>query len=267
MANEHIAGYLARLAREADPQRPVYRTEEGQAAGLFYGARLASVFQPVIGAGGAQIGHSAYVRCHGDGAMELSPWQLFARAADDEGLVRLDRLCRTVHALNYFRVAAPAEQLFLAVEARLLVSVPDEHGRAFERVLTGLDVPTSRVTIVLPESVNDYPALMSPVIANYRYRGFRVAATYRGGDPQLLERLASYRPDFIKLRGTAPADELRVARAAGALTLHTQLETAEQIASARDAGADLLQGYALGRPAALHSAPDDARLLGSTPLI
>lgn len=269
MANERIAGYLARLEREADAERPIYRTDDGHAAGMFYGASLASVFQPVVGAGGAVTGHSAYVRCHGDGANELSPWQLFTRAASDEDLVRLDRLCRTVHAINYFRGASAGEQLYLAVEARLLASVPDEHGRAFERVLTGFGVPTSRVTIVLPESINAEPALLSPVIANYRYRGYRVAVTNRSGDLETLERLVSYRPDVIRLRGDsvtgspALAAQLRLVHLAGSHTLVTHLETPPELEAARHAGAELLQGNALASPEPLRPSAEDACFSGS----
>ena len=69
-------------------------------------------------------------------------------------LVKLDRLCRTVHALNYFRAASGQANLFVTVQPRLLESVKDDHGEAFAKVLDLIGIPTSRVVIEIPADVN-----------------------------------------------------------------------------------------------------------------
>src|SRR5690606_19665452 len=113
----------------------------------------------------------------------------FALAAEDPLLVRLDRLCRTVHALNYFDRAPEENLLHLTVQARLLESVKDGHGRAFERVLDLIGVETSRVVIDIPPAVNRDPRLFRHVTANYRSRGYRISCNHGGRADDWMDEL------------------------------------------------------------------------------
>ena len=91
-------------------------------AGRFFGATLTTVFQPLrVPGDGRVFAHEALARSYSARGDGLSPWRLFADAASDEHLVTLDRLCRTVHALNY-RVTGLNDvggHLFLNVHERL----------------------------------------------------------------------------------------------------------------------------------------------------
>ncbi|MGA8056539.1 MAG: EAL domain-containing protein [Burkholderiales bacterium] len=252
MAYDLVTAYLRRLPRGAHPAHPLHRTADDRVVGTFHAAELSSVFQPVRGRDGAIVGHAAYVRCHGNGAAELSPWQVFALAASDDELVRLDRLCRTVHAINYFASAAEEWRLHLAVEHRLLSAVPDAHGRAFERVLRGLGIQTRRVVIDLPEAANAHPALLAHVIANYRYRGYKVAVRSRGG-VAAVEQVSFFRPDVVRLDARdfardGLAEVVQCVHAAGAQALVEFIETSARLSSAQSAGADLVQGFTVRRP-------------------
>ena len=254
MASELIGEYIARLLAAPGGYRPLVRTPGGRVAGNFYKAQLASVFQPIVGRDEAVVGHEAFVRSYTEDATALSPWQVFAGAASDEELVRLDRLCRTVHAINYFASASAAARLFLGVEARLLSAVESDHGRVFGRVLTSFGESAKRVVIQLPATVNRNTVLVGHVIANYRHCGYGVAMTLRPGDAAAFEHVALFRPDFVRLRATDHAgselhDVVQRVHAAGALALVSHIETADQLMGARDAGADLVQGYYLGHPA------------------
>jgi len=254
MASELIGGYIARLPAAPGGYQPLVRIASDRVAGNFYKAQLASVFQPIVGRDEAIAGHEAFVRSHTEGATELSPWQVFAGAASDDELVRLDRLCRTVHAVNYFVSAPPAARLFLGVEARLLSAVESDHGRVFERVLTSLGESPKRVVIQLPASVNRNTALVGHVIANYRHCGYGVALAHRPNDPAAFEQVGLFRPDFVRLRatdfsGSDLRDVVRRVHDVGALALVSHIESANRLLTAQRAGADLVQGDYLGRPA------------------
>lgn len=250
-----LSDYVARLpaAEAAALSGPLLRVAPGRVAGQFLAARLSSVFQPVHGRDGQGIGHAAYVRCAGaglgDGEGELSPWKLFAGAADDDELVRLDRLVRTVHAINYFGAAADGQLLFLLVDPRLLPAVGAGHGSTFERVLASFGVATSRVAIVLPDGGEAHPGLVARVARNYRSRGYRVALRVREG--QVLQAAPQ---DIVLLRagGNAPlAERIAAVHAAGATALVTQVESPAVLATALAAGADAYQGFIDGPPAPL----------------
>lgn len=253
MASEIISGYIARLPDDASGS--LRRVGSARVAGRFLDCELTSVFQPVLAPDGAVLAHTALVRCY-DAAhlQQLGPCELFALARSDSDLVRLDRLCRTVHAINYFASVPPGRPLILKVDPRLLSSVPDQHGRAFERVLASLGVAPSEVVIEIPAAANANPALVAHVVANYRFRGFRVAVHHEG-DAGWLATLAHLRADFIQVRFRDSAmvslrAAVAVAHECGARSLVTHLETGTAVDAAREAGADLLQGFELARPSA-----------------
>ena len=184
----------------------------------------------------------------------LSPWGVFALATDDPVVVRLDRLCRTLHALNYFSAVAQRQTLFLAVQPRLLESVKDGHGRAFEKVLDLIGVETSRVVIEIPAEVNQDWRLLKHVIVNYRSRGYRIALNHVGKNEGWMAELDSLHPDFVRLE----AGELKKRSGLGALVdavhrfgatlLVRDVESEQDLAAAVRAGADLLQGRYLAEP-------------------
>lgn len=228
----------------------VRRDESGRLIGDFYHARLSSVFQPVVAADGRVTGHTARVRCdtqHGPG---ISPWGVFSMIASDPALVRLDRLCRALHLLNYFEQARPDWLLWLRVETRLLASVKQDHGKVFGQVIEHYcGVPTSRVVIELPADVAAQPGLPAAALANYRGRGYRTAVNQAEGLPPDVLRFA----DFVRIPATTDQDILarNVSRAhsAGSTAVVKQVDTEILRGTALRAGVPLLQGYLLGRPA------------------
>ena len=262
---------LARIQAATD--YPLQRAADGRVVGHFFHCRLSSVFQPVIDVSGRRVvGHAAYVRSHANEDAALSPWGIFALAADDPVLVRLDRLCRTLHALNYFSAVPESQSLFVAVQPRLLESVKDGHGRAFEKVLDLIGVETSRVVIEIPAEVNRDWRLLKHVIVNYRSRGYRVALNHGGENDGWMAELGSLYPDFVRLEAgqlkkragiTALVDAIH---RFGATLLVRDIETEQDRSAAVRAGADLLQGRFLGEPTrAIESLSRRAREQGSHP--
>lgn len=216
---------------------------------------LASAFQPVIAAGdGVAIGHQAYVRARTPDGEESSPWSAFAHETDGQATVRLDRLVRTVHALNYFDRARSRQKLFVRVEQRLLDTVTDEYGRAFEEILASLGASPSRVAIVLPATALDDPLVFVRAVLSYRRRGYAVAA--QACSPREFSRatLLLAEPEFVILARPAAdqiegaARRVNVLHGIGVRVIARGIESAEEAAWSHAAGFDLLQGYHFGKP-------------------
>lgn len=256
MSRREISAYVERLPPAPTPQRALFRAASGGVSGRFYGCRLASVFQPIATPAGSLVGHQGLVRCHGEGSLELSPWRLFADAADDRELVHLDRLARTVHALNYFAAAEDGLRLVLAVEQRLLETVAVDHGRHYGRVLAGFGVAPRRVVITLPESANASPWLLAEALANYRRSGYRVAVRAGGVGPESIDAFAHLRPDVVRVRALPAADSqwaetFAAIRGLGAAVHVTHVEDAGERDRLAGLGADWLQGHSVGHPVTL----------------
>jgi len=235
------------------------RADNGWISGYFYQCELTSVFQPIFSIDlGKTIAHAAYVRSKSNEEIALWPWQVFAMASKDDQLIELDRLCRAIHALNYyFNHTSRSDNLFVEVHPRLLESVKDDHGRAFENFLDLIGVKTSRVVIEIPAIVNRNWKLLQHVIGNYRSRGYRIAANYSGTSSDWMAELGSLYPDVVRI---AASDLMRhetisgladTVHSFGASLLVRDIETVEQLTVAKRTEADYLQGNLLGKPASV----------------
>lgn len=232
------------------------RVKTGWISGYFYQCELTSVFQPIFSVNlGRTIGHAAYVRSKSNEEIALWPWQVFAMASKDYQLIELDRLCRAIHALNYhFNHTSRSDNLFVEVHPRLLESVKDDYGCAFESFLDLIGMKTSRVVIEIPAIVNRNWKLLQHVISNYRSRGYRIAANYSGNRSDWMVELGSLYPDFVRIEAsdlmrhediTALTDTVH---SFGASLLVWGIETPEQLVAAKRTDADYLQGNLLGKP-------------------
>lgn len=231
----------------------------------FMGMHLASAFQPVLWADGKVAGREALLRASTPGPGELAPDAAFNHV-DARRLVQFDRLVRTIHLLNHSNGFDEHELLFLNVHPRLLASVSD-HGRTFEQILHYYSVPTSRVVIEINEFATGDSTRLEEAVNNYRSLGYKIAldnfgAAYSSGTAySSLDKALNLRPDIIKLDGglirkaehTSRVEGLiqglvEIFHKLGAQVVIGGIETARQATIARDAGADLLQGYYLGHP-------------------
>jgi EAL domain-containing protein (putative c-di-GMP-specific phosphodiesterase class I) len=257
-----IASYISRLPAIEASDAPLVRLPDDTVAGQYRGHRLSSVFLPVFGCDGGVAGHAAALRIWKQDAAEISPQGLFAITRDDDDLVYLDRLVRAVHAINYFRHAPESFRLFLEVQARLLAAVPDQHGRAFQRVLNAVGVSTNRVVIALPASANEHPLLLTAVSANYRFHGYQVAVTLpASGETNdlppaeetpdaLFDRFGYCKPDIVRFPLPSAeafdyASQLARRLHGAARLMATGVDDQQALAAARSAKVDLLQGRVL----------------------
>lgn len=262
VSRTQLLAYLDRLSGSNARSGRLMLDEAGQVLGVFYRAKLASVFQHVVDARTAQVaGVEALVRGRDAHGESLTPWQLFFDAADDDQAIMLDRLCRTVHALNYVRQEARPPLLFLKVHPRLVSSVPTDHGRAFAKVLRAIGIDPHDVVIELGPELTDQSVLAAHACANYRWNGFQVGLQF-SRPIGAVSAVQSMRPDFVKFDACdtdGASTDLRraveVTREHEARIIVSRCELREDIDHAIALGADLVQGYAVSHPAAQIHAP------------
>lgn len=231
----------------------------------FIGLQLCSAFQPVVDlTRDTPLGYEALLRAFDQKGNVVAPPAAFRQAEVAERLVKFDRLCRTLHTLNYLNMGKGSGLLFLNVHPELLVAV-NAHGKVFEQVLHQHDVATSEVVIEIHEGAVSEEKHLAAAIANYRERGYKIAIDDFGKEHSNLERLWTLSPEYVKLDGgiiQQAESNLRlqrilpklveIIRELGEEVVIEGVETEAQLQLARNAGAHLVQGYFLGRPAAAH---------------
>jgi EAL domain-containing protein (putative c-di-GMP-specific phosphodiesterase class I) len=237
------------LERDHFPASEFSEPYPGTVAARFFQSRLTSAFHPIVRASdGGATGHQALLRVFDAGDKAVAPWSLFAQASGDDMLVQLDRLCRTVHALNYFPWRDENLTLFLNVEPRLLGIVADDHGAYFELILSQLGVAPRRVAIVLAADALDDPVTFVRAAISYRIRGYRVVAQVRSARDADLEHLFLAEPHDVALDGPRAHDGDDTRRVLAALArrgIHAiarHVEDEAQAQAARKAGFSFLQG-------------------------
>jgi EAL domain-containing protein (putative c-di-GMP-specific phosphodiesterase class I) len=236
--------------------------QQGEFTSTFLGIQLKSAFQPIYDSeAGDLFGHEALLRPSLGDVQAISPEFAFSYAEQAGSLVKFDRVCRTLHVLNFKQIYQDNGYLFLNVHPNLLISV-NAHGKVFERILHHHSVPTERVVIEIQENIVEQEKLLSDAIDNYRERGYRIAIDGFGKKHSNLDRLWKLSPEFVKLdisliqeaehnpriRKIIPG-LIGIIRDLGAQPVIKGIETQTQLDIAIEAGSTLLQGYFLGKPA------------------
>ena len=179
----------------------------------FEGLELASAYEPIFDISvhalaqslssapesvdrfGDELGVQA-VTVRLDGA-PFDPFDRFDRIEADPQLVALDRLSRTLHAINFFG-AQRHGLLFLRVHERLLKSVKYDHGRHFSTVLMSFGLNPSRIAIELPSAAVAHRTFLGYLTKSYQRYGFKVAGNLPNAG-QILSVSDMARLDFIKM--------------------------------------------------------------------
>jgi len=243
--------------------------EDGKINGLFGPIRIGSIFLPIrhadrpeeIAGHAAQISVSTY-ESHQQQTFEIENLLTDAvkQPVDFESIINLDRLCRTVHMLNYLPLTHFDGVLVLEVDPRHIFGVKRDHGAYFEEVIVKCGLATHNVVISM--TVNNFyslhPARLLEGLNNYRNRGYRIAlnlvSLYAAHNVRdLISKLA---PDYLRINAPKPdraaTDGIAALQAlenlkaladsvAGQAILQ-QIERKEQAALANQAGFDLVQG-------------------------
>jgi EAL domain-containing protein (putative c-di-GMP-specific phosphodiesterase class I) len=191
--------YLARLA--ASPQdTTMWLDGQGRAHGRYFNSTLTSAFQPIrVPEEQRIVGVQAFVRSHSSANDGLSLWKMLDTVATDVQSIELDRLCRLLHVVNFYRQPEMADvDLYLSIHPRLLGAVDSNHGMSFRHVLDVLELPHRKIVLQLPPSEARQAWLLNYVADNYRRNAFRLALNVADAR-QGLVMLAEIRPDAIKV--------------------------------------------------------------------
>ena len=208
-----------------------FLSESGRVFVYYTDLRLASEFSPVIDtASGLLGGHCARLRVtrKRDGKL-LDAATLFALPEDDQDLIFVDRLVRTLHTLNYLTYSERHAQhlLLLKVHPRHVASVAADHGLAFEEILRACGLLPQNVVLELEIAATHAhgaannpaadPAHWLRAAANYQSRGYAVAVkrfTGSASDFALVERV---RPALVRIDARLAGDPEALSRAVSRL--------------------------------------------------
>jgi EAL domain-containing protein (putative c-di-GMP-specific phosphodiesterase class I) len=220
-------------------------------------ANIEPVYQPIVDLrDGSVVGYEALARGRGGNGL-ASPEALFTLAREQGRVAELDRACRE---------AALAGAVEGGLGAPFCLFVNADAG-ALEDDLPG--APREGFTLVMEiteRALTERPEPLLRALTELRRRGWGVSLDDVGADSRSLALMPVLYPDVIKLdlrllRDREPEDVARIVTAVGAeaeqrlaTVLAEGIDSDEQLAMARAAGATLGQGYLLGEPAPL---PDE----------
>jgi EAL domain-containing protein (putative c-di-GMP-specific phosphodiesterase class I) len=230
-------------------------------SGLYRGFDLESLFQPIAaGSDHRTIGYEAFLKPSIGKTLPIEPKFVFRYIEETGGLVFFDRICRTLHLLNFLAFKEEKDLLFINVHPALLSRV-DTHGKVFEAIVHAHSVPVDQVVIELQESFLDDRHILDRALHNFRERGFKIAIADFGRELTYVKRLWKITPDFVKLHGDLiqeAAGNSKVSdilprivdliHEAGGEAVIQGIENAQQRMIAEQSGAVYLQGNALSKP-------------------
>lgn len=236
---------------------------DGRVQARFGAMLFATRFQSVVeAASGRVVGHEAFLHVAEGAGRGLPAAAVFLDTADDAELVYLDRLARTLHALNFLLERGQQDGfLALNVHPQLLRAVRAHHGHVFESILARCGLTPERVILELADDGFEDVGRLAEVMAGYRARGYRIAIDNFGRHGSDLERLETLAPDLVKLdrslvghaghlslAGRVLPELTRELHRMGLTVVCQCIETPWQLELARQAGADWLQGRLIAPP-------------------
>jgi len=219
---------------------------------------LASVFQPIAAVSGTPA-HQALLRCFGGGERALSPWGLLSRAADGRALSDLHHVTARLHAEAYARfVPARGARLVLTLDHWSVTRVELGFAWRLRAALVAGGLAPERALVVLDDGDGRARLQLLALAASLREAnlatGLRCLTTE-------VARVPLRDFDVLQVRWEpSPAirgglrEALDMARDQGVRTMVTRIEDPGQVEVAALHGAEWVQGFAVGRPAAVPAA-------------
>lgn len=215
---------------------------DGKRAAAWHGGlHIGSLFQPIVDLRLERVvGHQAMLVARRQDGTAVSAEAAYAACETAESVVHFDRLCRTLHALNFLAQQQLAGgYLQLAVHPRHLLAVQNQHGLVYEAILKRCGLAPQDIVLRIDAALVDDHGRLDAALGNYRQRGYRLALA---GQAKAELALA---PDIVQLPGL-PADRPRLP--AGRLLELTGVDSGQIYEHASAAGIDLAQGALFGSP-------------------
>ncbi len=243
----------------------IVRHDDGTASGAWVGYTLKSAFQPIFIFHAGRLEIAAFeglIRPFRNGTT-VPPVDFF-RSVPAGDRFGIETLTRTLHLLNAAVFLKPPALLFINFDPSVFSerALADSALRDMRLTLheTGIDPHGVVCEVTERRSASDQ-ALVS-FVSILRDHGFRIAVDDYGAEESGIERVAMLKPDIVKfdakwiarLMDTQPGFGLlkvmvREFSSRGIGVVFEGIEDRRQLELAEKAGADMVQGFALARPA------------------
>lgn len=233
-------------AADHDGDSTLY-AEGSRVAAWHDGLRLGSRFRPVVDLVRKRIvGHEASLHIQNSAEFPVDRSSIYAGLESGPAIVHFDRLCRTLHALNFLaqrdRVGG---YLQMAVHPRHLLAVPGQHGLVYEAILKRSGLAPEDIVLAVDAGADVTDPHLQAALTNYRRRGYRLALN-ASDDPAQQEASIALRPDILRV-SLAQADEVRPAAGRTGIVLETTgIESRQDIEHAQASGIQLASGNLFG---------------------
>lgn len=254
-----------RHERRRDVAQAILADEIGLAYGVYGEYRLRSACQPIYAPRDGSlvpVAVEALIQPHRAGAV-VTP-AAFQRDVPTDDRLFVESLCRALHIRNYPHAGLDGADLFLNYDPL----VNDHPGRALAEIrlmarhLGDHDLDASMLVCEITEQAAPDDGVLKALAREMRRNGLRIAIDDFGAGHSTEARVRLLEPDIVKIDGRWFAELCRHAAAErlfrpllsllhdqGAKVLVEGIEQPRQLGVALDAGADLLQGFLLARPA------------------
>ncbi|HEY3697966.1 MAG TPA: EAL domain-containing protein, partial [Spongiibacteraceae bacterium] len=204
---DYLNQHDLRAANSDWRERPLYIDEDGVNAS-YAGFKLGSLFQPIVTHDKDRahvVAYEALLAVHAASGSPLhsviEPEALFLSQPGNKEITLLDRLARTLHALNFLLQDVDGA-LHLNVHPLHVLAVSADHGLVFEKILRQCGLEPTSITLEIPEHhIRDKHSL-HVAIREWQSRGYKIAIDQFGEKHFTLERVLELEPNVIKL---APA--------------------------------------------------------------
>jgi EAL domain-containing protein (putative c-di-GMP-specific phosphodiesterase class I) len=251
------------------------RHEDRTTTGMWGVFELRSAFQPIFGFHDGKLAVDAFeglIRPSRNGD-PVSPAHFFQSLAADDRLP-VETLTRTLHLLNAGEFLDPKTMLFVNLDPSVLGRrrASEEALRATRLVLDEAGIEPARVVCEITEQRSASRVALADFVSALRGHGFRIAVDDYGAEESGMERVTALKPDIVKfdarwvarLMHSSPGFALLTTMvkefaSRGIRTVLEGIEEGRQLALAEEAGADMVQGYALAEP---QTAPTGFALFG-----
>ncbi|MCG2575734.1 EAL domain-containing protein [Dechloromonas sp. XY25] len=167
--------------------------EKGRAAAWHRGLRLGSHFRPIVNLRDERIvGHQALLVASLADGRPLGAAEAYATCESTAAVVHFDRLCRTLHALNFLTQQRHAGgYLQMAVHPRHVQAILNQHGLVYEAILKRCGLAPQDIVLHIGSHSPDDAASLGKALVNYRLRGYRLALSAPDGTS------ANWPPSFV----------------------------------------------------------------------
>jgi EAL domain-containing protein (putative c-di-GMP-specific phosphodiesterase class I) len=242
----------------------IFVDEVGIEYGVHGDFRLRSAYQPIFAPHGHflhPVAVEGLIEPHRAGR-SVAPQAFFESVAPTDRLF-VETMCRILHLRNFSNIGVDGLDLFFNYNPL----VNDHPGRALAEIrlmsrhLGELGLAPGMLVCEITEQAAD-DALLARLVHEMRRDGIRIAIDDFGTGHSTEERVSLLKPDIVKIDGGWFAEFCRHAAAErffrplvsslhdrGARVLVEGIEQPNHLRVALDAGADLLQGFLLARPA------------------